>query len=114
MADLVAALVGAGVRVRAVEPVRQNLEDDLPATRWLIPPKIMQRQQTNLMSLFLLQFWHELTKLFARKRTFIGFGAFSGWWKAGGHRRENRPGPREMFRRAIESNGFGFESYFPG
>ncbi len=26
-ADLVAALVGAGVRVRAVEPVRQNLED---------------------------------------------------------------------------------------
>ncbi len=27
VADLVAALVGAGVRVRAVEPVRQNLED---------------------------------------------------------------------------------------
>ncbi len=26
-ADLVAALVGAGVRVRAVEPIRQNLED---------------------------------------------------------------------------------------
>ena len=27
VADVVAALVGAGVRVRAVEPVRQNLED---------------------------------------------------------------------------------------
>ena len=28
------------------------------------------------MGLFFLQLWHELVKLFARPRTYIGFGAF--------------------------------------
>ncbi len=64
-------------------------------------------------SLFLLQFRHELTKMFARKRTYIGFGAFLAL--------EmlvliglNRPGPRKAFQHMIESNGFGFDRYFSG
>lgn len=65
------------------------------------------------MGLFLLQLWHELVKLFARRRTYIGFGVFFcmeilviiGL---------NRPWPREQFRRMIERNGFGFEHYFSG
>ena len=63
--------------------------------------------------LFLLQFWHELTKLFARPRTSIGFGVFllvETLVVIGASQR----GPREMFRRAIEGNGYGFASYFSG
>ncbi len=63
--------------------------------------------------LFFLQFRHELTKLFARPRTSIGFGVFlvvETLVVIGA----SRPGPREMFRRAIEGNGYGFESYFSG
>ncbi|MBE7211253.1 MAG: ABC transporter permease [Gluconacetobacter diazotrophicus] len=64
-------------------------------------------------ALFFLQFRHELTKMFARKRTYIGFGAFLAL--------EtlvliglNRPGPRRAFQHMIESNGFGFDRYFSG
>lgn len=63
--------------------------------------------------LFLLQFWHELTKMFARKRTYIGFGAFlalEGLVLIG----LNRPGPKKAFQHMIESNGFGFDQYFSG
>ena len=64
-------------------------------------------------SLFFLQFWHELTKMFARKRTYIGFGAFlalEGLVLIG----LNRPGPKKAFQHMIESNGFGFDRYFSG
>lgn len=64
-------------------------------------------------SLFLLQFRHELTKMFARKRTYIGFGAFlslEGLVLFG----LNRPGPKKAFQHMIESNGFGFDEYFSG
>ena len=66
-----------------------------------------------MISLFVLQFWHELTKLFARPRTFIGFGMFllvETLVVIGA----SRPRPREMFRHAIEQNGYGFASYFSG
>ena len=66
-----------------------------------------------MIPLFFLQFWHELTKLFARPRTFIGFGMFllvETLVVIGA----SRPGPRAMFRHAIEQNGYGFESYFSG
>lgn len=66
-----------------------------------------------MSGLILLQFRHELTKMFARKRTYIGFGAFLAV--------EvlvvvllNLPKPRASFQRTIEGNGFGFEQYFSG
>jgi ABC-2 type transport system permease protein len=59
------------------------------------------------MSLFLFQLYNELKKLFARKRSYIGFGAFFTM--------EcvvlflfNRPGPRAHFKHVIEQNGYGF------
>jgi ABC-2 type transport system permease protein len=65
------------------------------------------------MSLFLYQLGNELKKLFARKRTYIGFGAFLLV--------EililfllNLPKPRASFRRLIEQNGYAFEQYFSG
>ncbi len=66
-----------------------------------------------MFSLFFLQLRHELTKLFARPRTSIGFGIFllvETLVVIGA----SRPKPREMFRRAIEGNGYGFASYFSG
>lgn len=63
--------------------------------------------------LFLLQLWHEQVKLFARRRTWIGFGVF-GLVYALVVFGMTRPHPREMFRRAIEKNGYGFEAYFSG
>ena len=63
--------------------------------------------------LFLLQLRFELLKLFARKRTYIGFAAFLGM--------EgfilfflNRPGPKIDMRRLIEQNGYGFDDYYSG
>lgn len=65
------------------------------------------------MNLFWAQLYNELLKMFARKRTYIGFGAFLAMeclilYIA------NRPHARENFRRVIEQNGFGFEQYFSG
>ncbi len=64
-------------------------------------------------SLFLNQLGNELLKLFARKRTHLGFAFFLLV--------EflilfllNRPGPKEHFRRMIQQNGYGFEQYFSG
>jgi len=65
------------------------------------------------MSLFLFQLRNELRKLFARKRTYIGFGAvllvetlilFL----------LNLPKPKANFQRLIEQNGYAFEQYFSG
>jgi ABC-2 type transport system permease protein len=63
------------------------------------------------MRLFLLQFWGELVKMSARKRTYIGFGAFflveaALVWLL------RRPGAREHFRRLLETSGFVFEEYW--
>ena len=65
------------------------------------------------MSLFFFQLRNELQKLFARKRTYIGFGAFAlveGFVLF----MLNLPKPKAHFRRLIEENGYGFEQYFSG
>ena len=65
------------------------------------------------MKLFLRQLHGELWKLFARKRTYIGFGAFLAL--------EivvllifQFPKVQRSWRRLIERAGFGFEDYFSG
>ena len=65
------------------------------------------------MKLFCFQLSNELKKMFARKRTHIGFGAFLLV--------EmlilflvHLPKPRAHFRHLIEENGYGFEHYFSG
>ena len=65
------------------------------------------------MTLFLIQLGGELRKLFARKRTYIGFGAFLAV--------ElmvlilfQRPKVQGWFRGMIERAGYGFEQYFSG
>jgi ABC-2 type transport system permease protein len=65
------------------------------------------------MPLFLTQLHFELMKMFARKRTYIGFGAFLVL--------EmlilfllNLPKPKFTFRHLIEQNGFGFDDYYSG
>ena len=63
--------------------------------------------------LFLTQFRFELLKLFARKRTYIGFGAFLGM-EILVLCMANMPGPKAHFRRMIEQNGYGFDEYFSG
>ncbi len=65
------------------------------------------------MSLFFLQFRNELTKLFARKRTYIGFVVFFAL--------EililllfQLPKIQRAWRRVLEDAGYGFEQYFSG
>ncbi len=65
------------------------------------------------MSLFFLQLRGELTKLFARKRTYIGFGAFLiiellilSLLQL--------PGNQRMLRHEIEKRGYAFAEYFSG
>lgn len=65
------------------------------------------------MSLFFLQLRGELRKLFARKRTWLGFGAFLAV--------EliillllQLPNTRNFFRFMLTRNGYGFEGYFSG
>ena len=65
------------------------------------------------MSLSFLQMRNELHKLFARKRTYLGFAAFVAV--------EillllllNLPKPKAGFRKLIEQNGYGFDQYFSG
>jgi ABC-2 type transport system permease protein len=65
------------------------------------------------MNLFLRQFGGELRKLFARKRTYIGFGAFLGV--------ETLvlilfqlPGVQRSYRGLIEKAGYIFEDYLSG
>ena len=65
------------------------------------------------MSLFFFQLRNELKKLFARKRTYLGFGAFL-LLEIVILFMLNRPKPREGFRHMIEQSGYGFEHYFSG
>jgi len=65
------------------------------------------------MPLFLTQLRFELLKMFSRKRTYIGFGAFLLM--------EmlvlflfNLPKPKASFRHLIEQNGYGFDEYYSG
>ena len=65
------------------------------------------------MGLFFLQLWHELVKLFARPRTYIGFGAFL-FMEGAVITGLNFPKPKAAFRHMIERSGFSFEHYFSG
>jgi len=65
------------------------------------------------MSLFFFQLGNELKKLFARKRTYIGFGAFA-LVESFVLFMLNLPKPKAHFRRLIEENGYGFDQYFSG
>lgn len=65
------------------------------------------------MNLFLLQLRCELQKLFARKRTYIGFGAFL-LIETALLAMMQLPGPKRHFRRLIEQNGYVFDEYFSG
>ena len=65
------------------------------------------------MALFFLQLWHELVKLFARRRTYIGFGAFL-FMEAAVVTGLNFPKPKAAFRHMIEQAGFSFDHYFSG
>src|SRR5579862_1852177 len=65
------------------------------------------------MSLFFLQLRGELWKLFARKRTYLGFGVFFGL--------EiiilllfQLPKVQRSWRQLLENAGYGFEQYFSG
>jgi ABC-2 type transport system permease protein len=63
--------------------------------------------------LFFNQLGNELIKLFARKRSHLGFVFFLLvelliLFMLG------RPGPKAFFRRMIQQNGYGFEQYFSG
>lgn len=65
------------------------------------------------MKLFYFQLRNELLKLFARKRTYIGFGAFL-LVEMVILFMLNLPKPKAAFRRMIEENGYAFGNYFSG
>jgi ABC-2 type transport system permease protein len=65
------------------------------------------------MTLFLLQLWGELIKMFARKRTYLGFGAFLVVEVVVLLRMES-PGGKRWMHRLIERNGLVFDQYFSG
>ena len=65
------------------------------------------------MLLFLLQFRAELLKMFARKRTWIGFGAFLGLEMLVVILLQTEKA-QAGFRRFLENNGAIFEEYFGG
>lgn len=65
------------------------------------------------MKLFYFQLRNELLKLFARKRTYIGFGAFL-LVECVILFMLNLPKPKAAFRHMIEQNGYAFGSYFSG
>jgi len=53
----------------------------------------------------------ELFRLFARRRTYIGFGSFAAF-NALFLVFLSRPGPQKIFRRPLENAGYLFEDYF--
>lgn len=65
------------------------------------------------MNLFLRQFGMELLKLFARKRSYIGFGAFLVAEIFILLLLHLKPAEK-AFAKLLEQNGFGFEYYFSG
>ena len=66
-----------------------------------------------MRSLFLTQLGNELIKLFARKRSHLGFVFFLAVEFLILFMLE-RPGPKAHFRRMIQQNGYGFDQYFSG
>src|SRR5579862_5437554 len=78
-----------------------------------IPRRTVLGESFKGMSLFFFQLAYELKKMFARKRTYIGFGAFFvmeclmlfGF---------NTPGTRRHIRHMLEENGYAFDEYFSG
>jgi len=65
------------------------------------------------MKLFLRQFYSELLKLFARKRTYLGFGAFLAVEALILLLRQT-PGAKRMFTRAMTLHGLDFSHYYSG
>lgn len=65
------------------------------------------------MKLLWLQFTGELTKLFARKRTYIGFGAFFATELAILALLQ-LPSAQKAMARTLENSGFIFQDYFSG
>jgi ABC-2 type transport system permease protein len=65
------------------------------------------------MKLFALQFRAELKKLFARQRTYIGFGAFVAVETLVLLLLE-LPQAKRTFQHIIETNGYGFTEYYSG
>ena len=65
------------------------------------------------MTAFLFQLRGELVKLFARKRTHIGFAAFL-LVELAILFVLNLPKPKALFRHQIEQNGYAFDAYFSG
>jgi len=65
------------------------------------------------MSLFLLQFRGELRKLFARKRTWLGFGAFLAV-EVVILALMQLPNAQRSYRAMLERAGYGFQEYFSG
>ncbi len=65
------------------------------------------------MTRFLTQLRFELLKMFARKRTYIGFFAFL-LMEVFLLFLLNLPKPKEHLRHIIEQNGYGFDDYYSG
>ncbi|XHR27324.1 MAG: ABC transporter permease [Chthoniobacteraceae bacterium] len=65
------------------------------------------------MNLFFHQLGYEFKKLFARKRTHIGFAGFL-IVEIALLFLLNLPQPKAHFRRMLEANGYGFDDYFSG
>ena len=65
------------------------------------------------MPLFLTQLRFEFLKMFARKRTYIGFGVFL-LMECLVLFLLNLPKPKASFRHLIEQNGYGFDEYYSG
>jgi len=63
--------------------------------------------------MFFIQLRNELLKLFARKRTYIGFGAFVAV-EAIILAILQSPKPKKAFTNLLTSNGYGFEEYYSG
>jgi len=63
--------------------------------------------------MFVAQLRNELLKLFARKRTYIGFGAFL-FVQVAILLLLQLPKAKRAFQQLLESNGYGFEEYYSG
>lgn len=66
-----------------------------------------------MKSLFVAQLGNELVKMFARKRTHLGFAFFLAVECLVLYML-NLKGPRAHFQRLIQQNGYGFDDYFSG
>lgn len=132
VAELAHAIVSAGLKLRALEPQRRNLETlyldltrggEIPAesSAAMVLPPASERPPSSAANesrpaargLFFTQLGLELRKLFARKRTYIGFGAFL-FVELLALALFQLPKAQQSMRRLIEGMGYGFEEYFSG